>query len=106
MTGVLLLAVLGAALLGCLLTARRYRRARYADICNTAARDGVLACYAIICDGRRYDPGRNPELARLDGSAPISPTGRRRQPATSPSPVPVPVRRTRNPDTRISWRSW
>lgn len=54
------------ALPGCLLTARSYRRAKRAAICDMAARDGVLACYAIIRDGRRYDPKRNPELARLD----------------------------------------
>lgn len=64
--GLLLLLMGCTALPGCLLTARSYQRARRATICDMAARDGVLACYAIIRDGRRYDPRRNPEMARLD----------------------------------------
>lgn len=63
----LLLSLLGCLTLpGCLLTIRSYQRAQRAAICDRAARDGVLACYAIIRDGRRYDPRRNPEMARLD----------------------------------------
>lgn len=56
------------ALSGCLLTVRSYRRAQRAIICDMAAREGVLACYAFIRDGRRYPPYRDPEEVGLDGA--------------------------------------
>lgn len=49
------LALLVLALYGCLWTVRRFQRARRAAICDRAARDGLLACYALIRDGRREE---------------------------------------------------
>ena len=49
------LPLLVLALGGCLWTARRFQRARRAAICDRAARDGLLACYALIRDGRREE---------------------------------------------------
>ena len=70
---VVLIALSGClvAVSGCLLTMRSYRRAQRAIICDMAAREGVLACYAVIRDGRRYPPYRDPEEAGLDRAVTI-----------------------------------